>query len=295
MVFDDCIDLGGDVAEPISMGPLAWCDFLIRPPAAVLPREPTTISAHCCGILHKNFRDSSGSFNLRKALAGLVTATMNSTHFVREQCRHVLHRPRISIPSNATEGCRSAQRAFSQSQISRAEDGGRIRLPKAPTRLRRQMYAWLNTKGRLFAEPSSQGTNYLSDYNAAGIRRDQTSQSRANEEVDEDEGEEPNEDAEPTLEESSRRTSSSARTTPKHPFPRNRAFRSEPVLREELKNAIYRRVVKDGHSISAVGAEYSVDMRRVAAVVRLKEVEKLWEKEVSLSIYPSLLLSDDTI
>lgn len=67
-----------------------------------------------------------------------------------------------------------------------------------------------------------------------------------------------------------------------HPFPANRNFVSDPVLSEEAREEIWRRVVKQGEAIKTVSANFSVDMRRVAAVVRLKEVEKAWEREVSL-------------
>ena len=38
--------------------------------------------------------------------------------------------------------------------------------------------------------------------------------------------------------------------------------------------------MKEGESIKAVSALYGVDIRRVAAIVRLKEVEKDWEAKV---------------
>jgi hypothetical protein len=64
-----------------------------------------------------------------------------------------------------------------------------------------------------------------------------------------------------------------------HPFPANRNFVSDPVLSEEAREEIWQRVVKQGEAIKTVSANFSVDMRRVAAVVRLKEVEKAWEQE----------------
>lgn len=65
------------------------------------------------------------------------------------------------------------------------------------------------------------------------------------------------------------------------PFPLNPAFRSFPVLSEELKDQIYARV-KGGKSVRIVSAELGVSMERVAAVVRLKEIEKRWIKEVGV-------------
>lgn len=67
---------------------------------------------------------------------------------------------------------------------------------------------------------------------------------------------------------------------PNQPFPLNPLFRSEPVLDESMREEIYRRVKEDKVSLKAVSADLSVDIRRVAAVVRMKEIEKKWESEV---------------
>lgn len=69
--------------------------------------------------------------------------------------------------------------------------------------------------------------------------------------------------------------------SPIKPFPNNPLFISEPVLSEDSREEIWRKVVQEGEAIKSVSANFSVDMRRVAAVVRLKEVEKSWEREVS--------------
>ncbi|KAI6780480.1 Eukaryotic mitochondrial regulator protein [Emericellopsis cladophorae] len=58
------------------------------------------------------------------------------------------------------------------------------------------------------------------------------------------------------------------------PFPNNSLFRSQPVLSDMLKEEIYNRIVVKGDAIKSVSREFSVDVRRVGAVVRLKEVEK---------------------
>ena len=64
------------------------------------------------------------------------------------------------------------------------------------------------------------------------------------------------------------------------PFPMNPKFRSQPVLSEELKDEIYKRVMEEKKSVRDVSAALGVEMRRVGAVVRLKAVEKQWEQEV---------------
>lgn len=72
----------------------------------------------------------------------------------------------------------------------------------------------------------------------------------------------------------------------KRPFPLNPTFVSSPILSEDLRNEIYRRVVKQGKSVRAVSVELQVDMRRIGATVRLVELEKRMEKEVCLFFPP---------
>ncbi|KAI0112870.1 eukaryotic mitochondrial regulator protein-domain-containing protein [Daldinia grandis] len=60
------------------------------------------------------------------------------------------------------------------------------------------------------------------------------------------------------------------------PFPLNPHFKSQPVLDDRARELIWAKVMREGETIKAVSAELGVDIRRVAAVVRLKEVEKDW-------------------
>lgn len=60
------------------------------------------------------------------------------------------------------------------------------------------------------------------------------------------------------------------------PYPLNQNFRSEAVLSEELREELYRQIVVKKMDLQGVSAAYGVDMRRVAAVVRLKTIEKQW-------------------
>lgn len=64
------------------------------------------------------------------------------------------------------------------------------------------------------------------------------------------------------------------------PFPLNKNFVSQPVLSDELREEIWKRVMKDGKSVREVSAELTVEMSRVGAVVRLKEIEREWEQLV---------------
>ncbi|KAK1998153.1 hypothetical protein LX36DRAFT_634796 [Colletotrichum falcatum] len=63
------------------------------------------------------------------------------------------------------------------------------------------------------------------------------------------------------------------------PFPMNPFFRSEPVLSEDMREEIFTRVKEKKESLKQVSAELGVDVRRVAAVVRMKEIEKQWIAE----------------
>ena len=116
----------------------------------------------------------------------------------------------------------------------------------AVTKLRREFFEWLDGPGNVFKQPPRQGqTNYLGGYDLkTGEARD------------------------------------SARTS-KIPFPLNPVFVATPVVSDELAIEVYRRVVEGGKSVRAVSAELNVTLERVAAIVRLKAIEKKWVSEVN--------------
>lgn len=64
------------------------------------------------------------------------------------------------------------------------------------------------------------------------------------------------------------------------PFKLNRNFRSQSVLSDEFKETIWDRVMNQKMSVVQVSRDLGVEMNRVGAVVRLKELEKQWAKEV---------------
>ena len=83
------------------------------------------------------------------------------------------------------------------------------------------------------------------------------------------------------------------------PYPLNNDFRSQSVLSEELRVEIYKKIVDEKVDLATVSALYGVDMRRVAAVVRLKTVENNWVAEVSrassfATSCPSIPFDDET-
>ncbi|KAL6718761.1 hypothetical protein ACLMJK_002995 [Lecanora helva] len=156
------------------------------------------------------------------------------------------------------------------------------------------MFRWLNGPGKVFRQPLAGSTNYLNAYDRSGnlIRaRNAKVRKRKPDEEKKDRDEEKEEDAEGEQESSEDRSTplmaankESAPGIPKEgiedlmPFPLNRSFRSQSVLSEELKDAIWNRVMEEGKSVRDVSAVLGVEINRVAAVVRLKAVEKDWEK-----------------
>ncbi|TLS21651.1 uncharacterized protein PpBr36_09294 [Pyricularia pennisetigena] len=60
------------------------------------------------------------------------------------------------------------------------------------------------------------------------------------------------------------------------PFPLNPHFRSAPVLSESARELVWEKVMIKGEPMKSVSAELGIDIRRIGAVVRLKEVEKDW-------------------
>lgn len=160
------------------------------------------------------------------------------------------------------------------------------------------MFRWLNGPGSVFRHPLPGSTNYLNAYdrNGALVRAKDRSPSKNEQQVAEDE-DEIDEDEEvdegdeivpkktQKIKEARTKETKDAPSLPKEntedlmPFPMNRQFRSQHVLSEELKDAIYERVMVDGKSVRDVSASLGVEMNRVGAVVRLKAVEKEWENQ----------------
>lgn len=127
------------------------------------------------------------------------------------------------------------------------------------------MFQWLNGPGMAFKEPLQGSTNYLNAYDINGGLL------RAG-------GRKPYKDTGERLEE----PLDLPRESPDDmmPFPMNKYFKSQAVLSEELKDEIYKRVMQERQDIRDVSADLKVEMRRVAAVVRLKAVEDQMVKDV---------------
>ena len=135
---------------------------------------------------------------------------------------------------------------------------------RSMTKLRREMFGWLNGPGKAFKDPLPGSTNYLGGYDRRGRLLRQLGK--------EDGGKEG---------ELEKETVSDLR-----PFPQNQNFHSQSVLSEDLRNEIYKRVKVQNQPVRLVSAQLGVEMRRVAAVVRLVEIERNWIAQVCLSRLP---------
>lgn len=63
-------------------------------------------------------------------------------------------------------------------------------------------------------------------------------------------------------------------------FPSNPLFAQQPVLGENTRELVWKKVAVNGESVKGVSAELGIDMRRVAAVVRMKQIEKSYLAQV---------------
>jgi hypothetical protein len=73
------------------------------------------------------------------------------------------------------------------------------------------------------------------------------------------------------------------------PYGLNLYYRSERVLSEELREAIYAEWAERKTPLREISKRYFVCVERVAAVVRMKQIERDWLEEVSLFSFSLLL------
>lgn len=158
------------------------------------------------------------------------------------------------------------------------------------------MFKWLNGPGKVFKEPLPNSTNYLSAYDREGkLLRTKRA---AEEKEPEDEERLQKRDLDDGLSETEVMRRADQRKADREdlerrggiprerqsdlrPYPLNQNFSSQSVLSEDLREKIYEMVVEGDLDIKAVSGAFGVDIRRVAAVVRLKTIEKQWIQEVS--------------
>ncbi|KAI1922771.1 hypothetical protein LOZ65_003455 [Ophidiomyces ophidiicola] len=194
---------------------------------------------------------------------------------------------RPSIPSKHLPSCASPPitSPFSSSPSAKArafEPGPEDEESVGPgqgstaTKLRVEFYSWLKGVGANFKHPIPGATNYLTAYDKLGKplnKQHGTSASDAESGQQQQEEEWQQEKDDDTVLTGDgllqRQVKSHLR-----PFPLNPTFVSQSVLSEDLRNEIYQQVKVKGKGVRAVSVLFGVDMRRVAAVVRLVELEK---------------------
>lgn len=160
---------------------------------------------------------------------------------------------------------------------------------KNVTRKRRQMYAWLESQGAAFRDHIPGSTNYLGAYNKSGVllrmsrsrqgagEQPKTGQDRDLQEINNADGLENIETKSNTKEYSATEIPPETRFD-RIPFPSHKDYVSEQVLSEEFRENIWYKVMKEGLTVREVSALTSVEMSRVGAVVRMKEIEKTWRR-----------------
>ncbi|KAG0650069.1 hypothetical protein D0Z07_2992 [Hyphodiscus hymeniophilus] len=148
------------------------------------------------------------------------------------------------------------------------------------TRARRALFRWLQTNGVNFLQPLEGSTNYLSAYNAQGQlrrvveREEEAKKAKTGEKGQKSVERDPN----------ARDKIPHERPADLRVFPQNPTFLSQPVLSEEFREVIWKRIMEEGESVRDVSAALKVEMGRVGAVVRLKEIEKEWQRILMFNI-----------
>ncbi|KAB8556598.1 hypothetical protein FH972_025635 [Carpinus fangiana] len=147
--------------------------------------------------------------------------------------------------------------------------------PLRQTKQRALMWSWLNGAGGVFRQPREGSTNYLGAYDRFGRLIRQRDDEGAKDKENKKEGEAS--DGEKKADVAAEKEAETLEDL--RPFPLNPYFRSQSVLSEQLKDEIYKRVVVQKKTIREVSQALHVEMRRIAAVIRLKTVEQEWHKE----------------
>lgn len=149
------------------------------------------------------------------------------------------------------------------------------------------MFRWLDGPGKQlkYARPGT--TNYLGAYDKTGRFLRAPGRSRERGEEDEEgleDAQDQEGDSKPRQPDTGKKVKSDLAPETQEdlrPFPLNRFFRSEPVLSEELRHEIFRRVMEKNQSVREVSIALNVEMARVGAVVRLMTIEQDWIRHVS--------------
>ena len=147
------------------------------------------------------------------------------------------------------------------------------------TRARAQLWRWLGGQGATFRNPADGHTNYLSAYTPEGRLRRLVESGNQKQDGDKDKNLEGGSASAGGRKGASKIPAETTRDL--RPFPLNPAFVSQRVLSDEMKEKIWEAVMVEGFSVRDASTEFGVEMSRIGAVVRLKEIEKEWTRIVS--------------
>lgn len=271
-------------------------------------------------VVSFNYTTTSHSFPPSHPFLLAVYCFVNATAFITFVMPPRLRSAKFSTSTASSQfSCCTSTRPQCISQPARASREFSQTSCQQITLRRRKFYEWMNGPGRQLKEPLPGSTNYLGAYDkygslvraGPGWQRDNHKKQTADaapamkaEEVHKQsgekapEGQEDLEELEQAIREGSaeeKDTNPAPRSKSKEeddgklppetaedlrPFPLNQYFRSQAVLSEDLREAIYQRVKKGGATVSLASVEFGVSNERVGAVVRLKQLEKEWIAQV---------------
>lgn len=178
-----------------------------------------------------------------------------------------------SLASSISRSSTCAKQLCSAAQPSRSFSTT-LRQEQRTTRARKGLFRWLTSQGESLRNPLEGSTNYLGAYNKEGKLKRVVTAAANGSDKDGDKGKSRDKNSR-----SSELPPESARD--RVPFPLNPQFVSEPVLSETFRDQIWRQIMREGKSVREVSVAMKVEMARVGAVVRLKEVELEWQRIVS--------------
>jgi hypothetical protein len=151
----------------------------------------------------------------------------------------------------------------------------------------RQALEWLESSGEQYRRPTPGRPNYLRPEDGGGHQLDAQSDAAA---AREDSGRSSMlgdmeaQVGDEVAQSVTRRMQQAVKPSKLPPNPRpyglNLYYRSERVLSEELKEAIYLQWAEHSASLKDISQRYFVCVERVGAVIRMKQIERNWLKEV---------------
>lgn len=135
------------------------------------------------------------------------------------------------------------------------------------TQLRRKALEWVANEEPKYREVTPGKPNYLTLHTNDGLNARMDAQRAL--------------DRDAELETGHRPGHHDTKTKANHrPFPLNPYYVSQSILDDKFKESVWTSVMVDGMSVRDTSVKMGIDMRRVGAIVRMKEIEKEWMRTV---------------